>query len=93
MPYNINKQFAKNRNKTTSMTVKVKWFIINNFGGKGLKMIYDKIFHIYLHISSVLCFVAIIGLYLCVQLHLFIQLADGMQQETHLIIPNGWEEN
>lgn len=50
-------------------------------------MIYDKIFHVYLHISSVLCFVTIIGLHLCVQLHLFIQLADGMQQETHIIIP------
>lgn len=56
-------------------------------------MISDKIFHVYLHISFVLCFVANIGLHLCVQLHLFIQLADGMQQETHHIIPNGWEEN
>lgn len=53
-------------------------------------MIYYKVLHVY---YSVLGFVAIIELYLCVQLHLFIQLADGMQPETLLIIAKGWKED
>lgn len=46
----------------------------------------------FIDISSALGFVAIIGLYVCVQLQLFVQLADSMQQETLLIIAKGWEE-
>lgn len=78
---NLNKQLGKNRNETTWMTGKVICLIMYNFLGKSLK-----------HISAALGFVAIIGLYLCLQLHSFVQLADGMNQETLLIIAKGWEE-
>lgn len=91
--YNINKQLGKNRNKNIWMTGKVVCLIMHNLWGKSLKMIYYKVLHVYWHISSVLGFVAIIELYLCVQLHLFIQLADGMQPETLLLIAKGWKED